>query len=369
MSAGVRSGSRRAVVRPRLTAGYLFRFMASVVVYYSGLVLLLKALRGSVSGPRVRILAYHGFRDGLPYIELFLPPVLFREQVKYLRGAYDLMSLTDYLAIREGRRQLTRDSVVITMDDGYSDNFDVALPLCREFGVPMTVFATTDNVSGQTPTFVAALILAINATTRTVIGLPQYGMVAQRLGSLTEKEAAIREIDGIAKGMAPAGRAELLNQVLKELNVDPRRAGLDRLMLSWSQLREMQHGGMEIGSHTRSHPVLSQLDDDEIRDEITESLDVLEKELGQRPTLFAYPYGGGGDFDDRAERACAASGIRAAVTLVRQDPGDCTLLRIGRDMMTVDRCATPWGAFSRALFACEISGLMDAARNGLRSVA
>lgn len=354
--------TQKTVVRPRLTVGYSVRLWISLAVYYTGLLWVFRTIRRALYGANVRILAYHGFRDGLPYIEMFMPPELFRRQVAQLCRMGDVLSLTDYLEARGGSCRQMRDVFLITMDDGYRDNFEVALPLCRTHGISMTVFVTTDCLQKDRPTFVAALILAIEQTDRSEMRLPKFGVPTFPLRSISEREEAIRAIDGIAKLMSPLQRERLLADVLAELSVDRRKIGIDDLMLTSEHLRTMRAAGMEIGAHTRTHPVLSQLGDEEIYDEVSGSLQALEKELSERPALFAYPYGGVADFDDRAVQACAQSGVRGAVTLSWRDPRTCEALRLGRDMITVDRCATPWGTHSSALFACEVAGLFDRLR-------
>jgi hypothetical protein len=65
-----------------------------------------------------------------------------------------------------------------------------------------------------------------------------------------------------------------------------------RGFLSLNQLREMANAGMEIGSHSRSHPHLGRLQDANVlRDEILGSKKTLEAELSVPITEFAYPYG------------------------------------------------------------------------------
>jgi len=61
--------------------------------------------------------------------------------------------------------------------------------------------------------------------------------------------------------------------------------------LDWSQMREMQQSGMTIGSHTVSHPFLSQLKPQEVRWELEQSKKMLEDGLSQPITTFAIPYG------------------------------------------------------------------------------
>ena len=60
---------------------------------------------------------------------------------------------------------------------------------------------------------------------------------------------------------------------------------------SWSQLREMAAAGMSIQSHTHSHPFLSELSADALRDELRRSRDILDERLEQRTSMLALPGG------------------------------------------------------------------------------
>ena len=61
--------------------------------------------------------------------------------------------------------------------------------------------------------------------------------------------------------------------------------------MSWDQLRHLQANGIDIGSQTKTHPHMHQISHNEIDAELSSSNQRFLKELGLRPTLFAYPYG------------------------------------------------------------------------------
>jgi peptidoglycan/xylan/chitin deacetylase (PgdA/CDA1 family) len=82
-----------------------------------------------------------------------------------------------------------------------------------------------------------------------------------------------------------------------------------RPMLSAADLREMQGQGLEIGSHTRSHPRLTTLTDDAVGEEVAGSKAALEDLLGAPVQGFAYPYG---LHDERAVAAVQAAGYTSA---------------------------------------------------------
>src|ERR1700722_2599054 len=70
----------------------------------------------------------------------------FRHQISYLKSKYPIVDLEQALAFVEGRVKLTRTSVLITFDDGYLDNYQIAFPILREFQVPATFFLPTSFI-------------------------------------------------------------------------------------------------------------------------------------------------------------------------------------------------------------------------------
>ncbi|HST26687.1 MAG TPA: polysaccharide deacetylase family protein [Gaiellaceae bacterium] len=87
--------------------------------------------------------------------------------------------------------------------------------------------------------------------------------------------------------------------------------------MQWDELRELAERGIEIGSHTVSHPHLPRLSDAELADELRASKQQLEDELRRPCPTLAYPFG---DCDDRVRSAARAAGYETAFGL----PGDPT---------------------------------------------
>jgi peptidoglycan/xylan/chitin deacetylase (PgdA/CDA1 family) len=82
-------------------------------------------------------------------------------------------------------------------------------------------------------------------------------------------------------------------------------------MMSMEQIREMAGAGIEIGSHTLTHPHLSELTDEQIEREVVDSKHKLEDAIGREMLSFSYPYG---NYDDRVLAAAISAGYENAVT-------------------------------------------------------
>lgn len=86
--------------------------------------------------------------------------------------------------------------------------------------------------------------------------------------------------------------------------------------MDWSQIEELHEAGIEIASHTVSHPALSQCDDETLAFELWESRRELESHLGVPVEVVAYPFGGPDEYDERVMRTAARSGYRLAASYI-----------------------------------------------------
>ncbi len=193
----------------------------------------------------VRILYYHSISNAP--IRSSVSPSAFASQIEYLvRSGYRLLSLSDAVQRLACRAVLPDKSVVITLDDGFRDNYEEALPILTQFRAPATVFLTVAYIG------------------------------TDHLPTLTRTDFVARP-------------------------------------LSWAQVREMHEGGIEFGSHTLTHPMLSQIPVDRARREIGEAKRRMENILGMPILLFCYPRG---DYDETVMRIVREEGHRAACTTV-----------------------------------------------------
>lgn len=82
--------------------------------------------------------------------------------------------------------------------------------------------------------------------------------------------------------------------------------------MSWNELRDLADRGVEIGSHTSTHPHLTRLSDAELDRELRDPRSRLEDELGRPCRFVAYPYG---ENDARVREAARRAGYEAAFAL------------------------------------------------------
>jgi peptidoglycan/xylan/chitin deacetylase (PgdA/CDA1 family) len=96
----------------------------------------------------IPILCYHRF--GSARSKLTVTPAAFEAQMEYLaRNGYRVLPLADLSAFLQGREPLPQKTVIITIDDGYRSNYDIAFPILRKYGFPATVFLYSDFVGAS----------------------------------------------------------------------------------------------------------------------------------------------------------------------------------------------------------------------------
>jgi peptidoglycan/xylan/chitin deacetylase (PgdA/CDA1 family) len=235
----------------------------------------------------IRILYYHSVSDAP--VRSSVSPAAFESQVEYLvRNGYHLLSLSEATQRLASGTAPPHKSVVITLDDGFQDNYEHAFPVLRRFGAPASIFLTVSYIG------------------------------TDRLPTLTRTDFVPRP-------------------------------------LSWEQVEEMHARGIEFGSHTLTHPMLSTISLGEARREIAESKRVIEDKLGAPALFFCYPRG---DFNAGVKNMVREEGYLAACTTVpgtnvgRTDPFALRRTYVGRNDVGTE-------------FARKVAGAYDLLQSGL----
>jgi hypothetical protein len=135
-----------------------------------------------------------------------------------------------------------------------------------------------------------------------------------------------------------------------------RDARARHLPMTWEMLAAMQRAGVTIGSHSRTHPLLTRVDPDRVRHEITESRRDLRDRLGVAADHFAYPNGW---YDAAAVNAVRAAGYRCAYTSCQHQREDAPLLTLPRTLLWEKSGIGATGGFSPTLMRALADGLFE----------
>jgi peptidoglycan/xylan/chitin deacetylase (PgdA/CDA1 family) len=297
---------------------------------------LLGAVRKARRAPgRGIVLMYHRVAAEADPMGMSVTPEHFDRQLASLARRARIVPLGELVRRMAAGVALAGDFAAITFDDGYRDNYTTALPILKRHQATATVFVTTDFVDGRRRPLSGRLIEALRRLWRRgalPASWPDSGDA--------EADAALRVLlarPHDLKGLAPLKRAyrklpweraEDLAGRLEDLAGGP-AAPADEF-LDWDQVRALSREGIEIGSHTVGHPILSCVSRERGEREIAASRRRLEAEIGAPVRGFAFPNGHRGDFTEDNVRAVPAAGYEYACTAepgVNLAGGDPLLLR------------------------------------------
>lgn len=262
---------------------------------------------------RVLILTYHRFSRGRD--PLATPAEDFEAHLRYLKEHYTPVPLSRVAEHYAGATELPPRAACVTIDDGFADAYEIAFPLLRQHEVPAALFVITDFLDGRAWMWTDKLRHVALSTKAERLKTELCGRSFEiRLAGRDSRLGAAGRVNSQLKRLAPSEREEAIERIAEAHGVElPRRPPAEFGPVTWEQAREMDAGGVEIGSHTVSHPILTTTGDDELRRELRDSRARLEAELGRDVGLFCYPNGA---CDERVRRETAGAGYSCAVTTV-----------------------------------------------------
>lgn len=225
---------------------------------------------------RLAVLCYHDVPDA----------DLFRRHAELIARTRVPISLQHAIAaIRWGAR-LPAGATLVTFDDADPTVLENAAPVMRDLGIPGVVFAIAELVGSVRATWWTEATALVEAGARAP-SLPRgdAGLALTRLKAMSDsnRRRTLEDLRHSAPEARPASR-----------------------QLTAHELRELDHAGLSVQSHTLSHPLLPRCDELTIEHEIRSAQDLLGDALGRRPVALAYP---NGLWDARTVRACAQSAL------------------------------------------------------------
>ena len=260
--------------------------------------------------------------------------VRFTQMCQWVSCMFNVLPL-DAAMQHLGEGTLPERALSITFDDGYADNCHVAMPILESLGLPATVFVTTGFLDGGCM-WNDIVIESFRRTRSSVAELrdlmPGAETASFELSTPLQRRLALEAVISAVKYLELDIRLRLVQRIADRLEV----ALPTDLMMTSAEVLELRRAGLQVGAHTVSHPILAKLQDGEMRNEVELSKTFLERLLGERVGLFAYPNGKpGADFDERAVSLVRELGFDAAFTTARGAASN------GTDPYRVPRF-TPW---------------------------
>lgn len=275
-----------------------------------------------------RVLGEPSYQETNCQPEIIIREQTFKELVAHVARHYEAVDLAATTPGGSG----SKPKVAFTFDDGWQDNYSVALSIASQYEIPYIVFVCSELVGKQMPFWPEKVVALLRAMKPRI------------------EEAHISESIEELKKCPP----EELRRKLMELFDKANKEGVSEVSsntdatLSWSEIAEMDRRGVRFGSHTRTHQILTVVEPETARQEVLGSKASLEKALGKSCEVFSYP---NGNWSPDVRRMVQEAGYRKAVATehgawtTTTDP-----LCIPRINVQESTVVGPSGRFSPAVF-------------------
>ncbi len=291
---------------------------------------------------------------------------MLERHLDWIGRRFRFVSLDELGPRLEAGKKFARPVAAVTFDDGYGDVYHHAFPLLKRKGIPAAVFVVTDFIGTARVQLHDRLYLLLARAfstwlsqprdlSRFLLGIGIWLPEIERMGRVGFGPfAAMRAL----LEALPQGEIERIIEAL-EARVELRESELEEMRpLTWEMLAEMQRAGITIGSHTRTHALLTNESHRKIIEEAEGSRRQLEARLGIGISHFAYP---DGKFNSASVAALAASGYRFGYTTCQHRDPNYPLLTIPRKLLWEKSCLDALGRFSSAIMSCSLNGVFDLA--------
>jgi peptidoglycan/xylan/chitin deacetylase (PgdA/CDA1 family) len=272
---------------------------------------------------KLAVFCYHGVvatpldrRD--PNFETTVGAAEFATHLEFLTRWFQPVTLADVqAAFTEGKR-LPRRAALITFDDGYRNVLTHGAPVLARYGVPAAVFVSTAYIGSGLLYWYDEMHYRLLRWPRPDLEWPD-GSRRKWPDQDRERRIGVRQIEQSCKRVANRRRLEYLDYVRAHTAgpvelTDSQHHVLDPM--NWDEVRRLAQLGIAIGSHTVTHPILTNLTDDELAAEMLASKSEIEQRIGAPCDAIAYPNGTRQDFSGQVLEAARQAGYRLGFTML-----------------------------------------------------
>lgn len=240
---------------------------------------------------------------------------VFLAQMEWIKNNFNILNENELINILDGKVLLTGRNAMITFDDGYIDNYELAFPILQHLKIPATFFIACNQIEGTTQPWWDQVSYLLKTTKNSKIFFNGLEFHIRKNSLLVED--TINDVLRIFKNSPVIDIHELLISLVSSCETPlPEQACLNKQFMNWSQIKEVSTKNISIGSHTMNHNTLANLSVEEQRTELVQSKNVLEAKIDKTICSVAYPVGGPTAFSKVTTKVAKDAGYKIGYTFI-----------------------------------------------------
>lgn len=312
--------------------------LAAVILYYTGLFKIVMMFN-NILGRKVTVLLFHRISDGnissiknsLPY--LFTSRESFEKQIMILKKYYNITTFKQLWEHTKEKRKIKNNTLVVTFDDGYRDNYTNGYNILKKNNVPAVIFICPEK---------------IDCDKMKIFWWDYF------YSYFSHKKDNVKPIDFYSK--LNRWETKEINSIIEKIDMEETMEKDTRYynkLLDWEIIAKMK-GLIEFGSHTNNHINLVAADWELRKSEIKESKKLIEKKIKQEVVSFSYP---AGIYNEEVKKEVAEEGYRYALTTQKGINSLKNPFEMKRITLWEGSCLNQNGKFSKSIFMMHCIGL------------
>lgn len=264
-------------------------------------------------GNKLSVVMYHYTRD---FTKSEYPKIKgldikdFREQLEFFKENFNVVTMEQVIDCWNSGKELPSNALILTFDDGYIDNFNVAFPILQEFGfqgsffIPGKTFTENKLLDVNKIHYVLAsannikevmddLIQELNKARYKGHDLPSNQALIDKyaVSSRFDDKETIFVKRVLQTAIPEYLRNEITSSLFEKYVSVSEEEFSKNLYMNRDQIKLMKNKGMFIGLHGYDHYWLGELSELEMKNDIDKMLNVMEEFIDIDSWVLNYPYG------------------------------------------------------------------------------
>ena len=312
---------------------------------------------------RLPILMYHrvvnpkefkGLKSCLQLMGMVVTEKTFERHIEYLSNRFNVISLGDYMNYRAKNMAIPPHSVVITLDDGFRDNYYNAVSILKKYQVTATFFLIGNALTKEGDIWIHRLYYLLDGLDykKFYIMISKKESLRIKLTSNMDKKKTLKRVKKFLESSNNEQKKMFFEQLKEKYQAANNGAEplYKKEYLKKEEIVKMLKKGFSVGGHSLTHQDLKNLDYEEKVEEISGSRLLLDDIIGKKYLPFAYPYGQRFNYDNKT------------IALLKENKFSCGLTTIdglndiNTDLYELYRIEI--GEFSIYEFVVHITGIM-----------
>ena len=267
----------------------------------------------------ILILLYHRVIDlKIDTRHLCISPIVFENEIQYLKAKFNIISSSDLISFFK-KGGFPKLSIIITFDDGYSDNYYIASEILKKYLVPATFFITAGMIDSSREFWWDELEKILLIDFDNYKPLEIYIDNNRYFWNIKNKQDARKsynELISLLRFINSNERTEVLEGLYNWSNKKKDRRDSHKI-LTKSELQGLIKSSLfDIGSHTINHCSLADLSPEEQLYEMSESKKILENISDREVISISYPYGNVNNINEYTKKIADQVGYKFGMVVM-----------------------------------------------------